>query len=178
MQKKIKLSREIAMEKAQIKDAANILSYLKTIGGESDNLLFGAEGLCVTIEQEEKIIENINASPTSIMAIAKENDVIVSVGTLSGSTRQRISHHVELALSVRKSHWNIGIGKAMVDYLIEFAKGTDQIEIIDLKVKSDNLPGIALYKKCGFEQIGTYPNFFKIDGAYYDALMMIRTPMG
>jgi RimJ/RimL family protein N-acetyltransferase len=173
MQKTNESSHEITIEKAQIGDAANILSYLKTIGGESNNLLFGTEGLSVTLEQEEKIINNFNTSPTSIMAIAKENDLIISVGTLSGSTRQRISHHGELALSVRKSHWNIGIGKAMIDYLIEFAKETGQIEIIDLKVKSDNLSGIALYKKCGFKEIGTYQNFFKIGGIYYNAVMMI-----
>ncbi len=31
---------------------------------------------------------------------------------------------------------------------------------------------IKLYEKLGFEKIGLYKNFFKIDGNYYDEILM------
>ena len=39
----------ITIEKASHNDATEILQFLKQIGAETDNLTFGAEGLCVNI---------------------------------------------------------------------------------------------------------------------------------
>ena len=55
--------------------------------------------------------------------------------------------------------------------LIDFAK-KNGAEVLELQVRSDNESAIGLYKKFGFEKIGTYKNFFKIDGEYFDADFM------
>ena len=45
--------------KPKKEDAANMLQYLKRIGGESDNLTFGSEGLPFTIKQEEEYLDKL-----------------------------------------------------------------------------------------------------------------------
>ena len=42
-------------------------------------------------------------------------------------------------------------------------------ESIELEVRSDNEAAIALYKKFGFEKVGTNEKFFKINGEFFAA---------
>ena len=49
--------------------------------------------------------------------------------------------------------------------MIDFAEKSG-IEIIELAVRSDNERAIRLYKKHGFQEIGVYKSYFKIDEKY------------
>ena len=86
--------------------------------------------------------------------------------SLSGLPR-RMNHRAELGLTVLKSEWNKGLGSQLLQKAIEFAKSND-IEIINLEVRSDNLRAIHVYKKFGFRKIGTSPAYFKIADSYID----------
>lgn len=59
----------------------------------------------------------------------------------------------------------------MVSRLIEHARQSG-ISVIELEVRSDNVSAISLCQKMGFERIGVYPKFFRIDGRDYDADLM------
>ena len=154
---------EIIIQRATAEDAAAILEYLKQVGKETDNLSFGEEGLGLTIESEVSYISQMENSRDDIMLIAKENDRIVASASLNRLPR-RMAHRGEISVSVLKDYWNKGIGSQLLSEIIDFAK-KNSFEIIDLQVRSDNLAAIHLYKKYGFEKIGTHPVFFKIGGS-------------
>lgn len=162
----------IEITKAKVEDAGKILEYLKKVGGESDNLTFGAEGLPCSVEDEEKYIESFENSTSSVMFTAKINGVIVGDAHFSSSTRERIKHRGEIGISVLKDYWGQGIGSRLMDNLIDFAKNTAGCEIIALQVRSDNERAINLYKKYGFEKIGQFKGYIKIDGEYIDCDFM------
>ena len=42
-----------AIERARAEDAAALLDYLKIVGGETENLSFGAEGVPLDLETEQ-----------------------------------------------------------------------------------------------------------------------------
>lgn len=151
----------IIIKKATSKDATKILQYLKQIGGETNNLSFGAEGLPFTIESEAAYISQIENSCNEIMLIAKENGKIVGNASLSRLPR-RMNHRGDFSVTVLKEYWNKGIASRLMVEIINFAK-ENSFEIIDLQVRSDNLPAIHLYKKFGFKKIGTHTSFFKIN---------------
>ncbi|NNJ32680.1 GNAT family N-acetyltransferase [Bacteroides xylanolyticus] len=48
----------------------------------------------------------------------------------------------------------------------------NEIEILNLEVRKDNINAIHLYEKFGFKSIGISPAFFKIDGEYVDFELM------
>lgn len=169
---KLKNGLVLSITKAIIEDASDIIEYLNIVGGESDNLLFGKNEFHLTLEQEEQFIENINQSSTSVLVIGRIGNRIASVASVSAPVRERIAHTCEIALSVRGEFWGIGVGEAVLSFLIDFARQTDIISVIHLKVRTDNLNAIHLYEKSGFEKIGLYKNFFKINGVYCDALLM------
>ena len=153
----------IIIEKATCADAAEILQYLKQIGAETDNLTFGAEGLPFTTESEAAYIRQMENSCDAIMLVAKENGKIVGDASLTRLPR-RMNHRGELGVSVLKEYWNRGIGSQLLLEIIRFAK-ENAFKVIDLQVRSDNLPAIHLYEKIGFQKIGTHPAFFQINDA-------------
>ena len=168
----LKNGKELTIRNARKEDAAELITYINIVGGESDNLLFGANEFNMTVEQEEKFIESLTQAQTSTLLVGEVDGRIICVGNISARNRERVAHQCELALSVLKEFWGQGVGTALMKALIDFAKSTGKLEIIHLKVKADNVPAIALYKKLGFQEIGRFPRDTKIDGVYYDAILM------
>ena len=162
----------IIIKKAAVSDAAAILEFLKTVGSETDNLSFGAEGLPFSVEDEEKFILSLESSSDGILLVAKDGDRIVGDASLNRFPR-RMSHRGELGVSVIKEYWNQGIGGRLIAEIIKFAR-ENSFEIIDLEVRSDNVGAIHLYEKMGFKKIGSHPSFAKIDGQYvsYDYMCL------
>lgn len=172
--KKIKLKNqfELVIRQAEISDAEAMISYLNIVGGESDNLLFGENEFLLSQEQEEKYITAMMESPNALMVIGVINNEIVAVAQIASQLRKRIEHNGEVAISVKKKYWSMGVGTEIMKVLIEFAKETKVIKNITLGVKGDNYKGRVLYEKMGFKQVGVHKNFFNIDGVYDDEILM------
>ena len=162
----------LVLREANINDAEAMLQYLNIVGGESDNLLFGANEFRLTVEQERNYIESMRGNDNALMAIGVIDGQIISVAQVAAPPRKRIAHNGELAISVKKEYWSMGIGTEMMKLLVDFAKETGVIKNISLGVKSDNEKGIKLYEKMGFEKVGVHKNFFNIDGKYFDEILM------
>lgn len=161
---------EIIIRETRPEDAEAIIAYLKRVGGETDNLTFGAEGLPVTVQQESGYIKSVADNPRAIMLTAWRDGELVGECSLSPFPR-RMQHRAELGITVAKAAWNSGIGSAMMEKLIAFACSSGT-EIINLEVRSDNSRAIHLYEKFGFRRIGTSPAYVRVDGIYQDAELM------
>ena len=153
----------IIINRAVPEDAGEILLFLKQIGSESDNLSFGGEGLGFSVKDEESYLSKIQSSKDDIMLVARCDGKIVGSASLSRLPR-RMGHRGDFSVSVLKDYWNKGIGSQLLCAILNFAK-KNSFEIIDLQVRSDNMPAIHLYEKYGFKKIGTHPAFFKIGNA-------------
>lgn len=156
----------ITVKKANAIDAAEILEYLKRVGGETDNLTFGREGMPFTAQEEAEYIGGLETSKDSVMLVAKYEGQIVGLASLSRLPR-RMSHRGDLAISVTKSHWNKGVGSELIRRVIDFGR-KNAFEIIELQVRCDNGAAIHLYEKFGFKKVATHPDFFKIENEYID----------
>lgn len=168
----IKDGRELTIRKAIRSDAAKMVKYVSVIGGESDNLTFGLNEFELTIDKEELIIESMNSKDNSTMIVAEIDGEIVSMLSMSCGTRPRTRHVGEFGITVRKLYWGLGIGSGMISYLIDWARGTNVIRKINLKVRSDNDKAIALYKKKGFKEEGVSTRDLYINDIFYDCIIM------
>lgn len=169
------MDNNIIITKAVPEDAEETLEYLKIIGGESDNLTFGAEGFPMTVEQEYKYIASMEGSKTKIMYVAKENGRIVGEASYNSYTRPRLKHRGEFGMSVLRSHQNRGIGTALLAKILEFARDVCENEIVSLEVRSDNGAAIHLYEKFGFKKVGHFEGYLKINGELIDCdIMQLR----
>ena len=106
------------------------------------------------------------------MFTAKKSGKIVGNAHFTGMTRERLKHRGTIGISVLKSEWGQRIGAMLMEAVIDFARNTAHAEIISLEVKSDNVRAIKLYERYGFEKIGCFKGFFKINGKYADFDLM------
>lgn len=169
---KLENGEELLLRKPTEDDAEAMIEYLNIVGGESDNLLFGKNEFRLTVEQEREHIKNVNINDNALMILGVMDNHIVSVSQVSSSNRKRIAHNSELAISVKKEYWNMGVGTAVMEVLINFAKNHETIKTISLGVKASNKKAQYLYEKLGFEKVGVHRNFFNIDGNYDDEILM------
>lgn len=171
--KEININNERAIiRRATKSDAESLIKYLNIIGGESDFLTFTAGEIGITIEQEKEFIENTLKKDNALFIVAEINGKIVGNLNFSGGPRPRISHVGEFGVSVLKEYWGNGIGEELIKYLIEWSKKSGIIKKINLRVRTDNTPGISLYKKLGFLEEGILKRDFLINNEFYDSLLM------
>ena len=162
----------VEIRRATAADAEAILACCKVIGGESDNLTFGAEGVSITVEREREYLESIRCSDRQLYLVATEGDEIVGTAVFSAFAKPRLAHRGEISISVKKAMWGQHIGTRFMEEIIRFAKEMARVELISLEVRSDNARAIGLYRKFGFETIGTFRGYMKINGEYIDCDIM------
>lgn len=168
----LKDGREILIRRAVKSDAYKMVQYVSKIGGESDNLTFGLNEFDLTADKEELIIESINSKDNSLMIVAEMDGEIVSMLSFGGGIRLRTRHAGEFGITVKKAFWGLGIGSAMLDYMITWARDTRIIRKINLKARIDNKNAIALYKKHGFKEEGVSTRDLCINEVFHDSLLM------
>ena len=155
----------------EIADSEAMIEYLAAIAGESDNLTFGPGEFSPTLEEEEGYIKAMLKAKNNLALVAVSGGRIIGNISFSGGTRSRLAHCGEFGISVLKEFWGRGVAAVLLRQMIEWAR-KNRITKINLKVKEDNLAAIKLYESFGFETEGRLRREFKIDGTYFDAILM------
>ncbi|MBU1141018.1 MAG: GNAT family N-acetyltransferase [Firmicutes bacterium] len=169
---KTKNNENAIIRKLEVKDAQAVLEYLKRVGSETEFLLFDSRGLGITVDEEKIILDRFYNHPISLLLGCFINNEVVAIANLAVKERERINHVSSIGISVRKEYWHHGIGKKMMEIMIEYAQKSEQIITINLEVRLDNIHAINLYKNLGFLIIGSIPKAMKVNGKFYDHLIM------
>ncbi len=111
-----------------------------------------------------------------------ENDMIIvaefegQIVGLAGLHRHkgRRQHAADLGMSVHDDYRRRGIGKALLEALIEAADRWLGISRIELTVFTDNEAAIGLYRNAGFVTEGVLKSYALRDGALADVFAMAR----
>jgi RimJ/RimL family protein N-acetyltransferase len=152
-----------------------MLKYMKIMLGETPFLLRSPEEFNYTAEDEARVLAGRKDDPRSLMLVAEmEGEIIAAADVCSHGAKSRLWHRGEVGISVRKDFWRQGIGSAMMDRLVVFAReaGYEQLE---LTVESKNIRAINLYLKNGFVVYGTRPHGMKYaDGTYENDYLMMK----
>jgi RimJ/RimL family protein N-acetyltransferase len=167
--------RSVRIRRAVPADAAGVLEYLRQVGGETPNLTFGAEGPGLTEAEEREYLARVAESDNSLAILALAGDTIVAGLTFDGGRRPRLRHAGEFGISVAQAYAGLGIGRALLEYMIAWAEGTGVVRKINLKVREDNAGAIGLYQRLGWVHEGRTTRDTIIDGKFNDCLLMGRT---
>lgn len=148
--------------RARPEDAAALLDYLKIVGGETDNLSFGADGVPLAPEEEQAYLRTQVDSPDHVQYLA------VQAG--------RMRHRGVFGISLKRAWWGCGAASALTEAVLAFARENGFAQL-DIEVRSDNVRAIRLYEKFGFRKLCTFPAFFRIGGQDIDFdVMLLQLP--
>ncbi len=116
-----------------------------------------------------------NSHSFTLGALDENNNLtgVVSFKTETAN-RQKLAHKGLLfRMYVSGKHSGKGIGKKLVEQLIQRAKQLPDIEQINLTVVATNDRAIALYKSFGFETFSLEKRAIKWDTKYFDEYSMV-----
>lgn len=165
---------ELILRNAREDEAEMLRTYFKTVCGESRFLIKEPEEVNLTLEEEQAFIRRQNESDRHLMLLGFLDGDYVGNCSFNGNASSRFRHRATVGIALYQKYAGLGIGKIMLEKLIEVAKETG-FEQLELEVVADNQRAIALYTKMGFRIYGTYPRNMKYkDGTYADAYWMMR----
>ncbi|GAA0100587.1 GNAT family N-acetyltransferase [Paraclostridium bifermentans] len=172
--KEIKLKNgKTAILRSPIKeDAQAMIDYLNIIGGESDFITFGKNEFSMSVEAEQDYIERVNSMNNSKNVLIIIENEIVGIASITSVQKERMKHNGTLGISLRKKYWGIGLGSEIMVYLIDWAKSNKITKKINLLVREDNIRGVKLYEKFGFEKEGLLKKDICVNGIYYNTIAM------
>lgn len=158
----------------EIEDAEMLLNSIKTASNETEFLSRIIEDWeTVTVESEEKFINNVRESRNTLFIACYADGVIAGNCDITFKTGSKTSHIATVGIALQKKYWNIGIGSAMFKELMKAAEEHKGTEIVDLEFVEGNNRAKALYEKFGFKVVSSKPNFFKMkDGTYQNLVYM------
>ncbi|EFM38572.1 acetyltransferase, GNAT family [[Eubacterium] yurii subsp. margaretiae ATCC 43715] len=155
-------------------DAKALLENMKLIYSQTDYLTTYSDELDLSEREEYEFLEDKNQSENEVMIIAIIDGKLVASAVIRAvGYRYKIKHRAIFGVTVDKSYWSLGIGKALTLACIKCAK-TANYKQIELDVVSENKTAISLYKQIGFVEYGRNPLGFnsRING--YQELIYMR----
>jgi RimJ/RimL family protein N-acetyltransferase len=102
-----------------------------------------------------------------------DGDRVVGWADVTPSANPRLAHRGGLGMGVIASHRKQGLGRRLLDAVVEHSKRIG-LEKIELSVYTENLSAIALYQSAGFEKKGLIKRYRKLEGRYFDCLSMAK----
>lgn len=100
----LKSGDELVLRTAVTGDAQKIIEYLNVIGGETDNLQFGADQFNISLEKEQQIIDSINQDQNRLMILGLIGNNIIALAQLNCAGRTWIKHNSEISISVSEKY--------------------------------------------------------------------------
>lgn len=163
------------IERARAEDGAALLQYLKIIGGETNNLSFGPEGVPLSVEAEEAYLRVQEGSADNVQYLARVDGEIIGTASLNRKPG-RMRHRGVFGISLKRAWWGCGAASALTEAVLAFARENGFAQL-DIEVRSDNVRAIRLYEKFGFRKLCTFPAFFRIGGQDIDFdVMLLQLP--
>lgn len=156
-------------------DAERLLRFQQESSGETPYLVVTPEEIDWTVEDQAARIRRWNQSAGRLRLLAEVDGELAGVAVMySNNPQERLRHRCCVDITLYRKFWGMGIGARLLGELLSAARGAGY-EQAELEVVSTNAPAVGLYRKLGFEAIGTMPRAMKYkDGTYADFLLMVR----
>ncbi|ETT86639.1 GNAT family protein [Viridibacillus sp. FSL R5-0477] len=172
MKVRLKNGNEVTIKEATRNDAQQMINFYNVVGGETDFLSFGKNEFNRDVEEYKKFIDSTSLEQNSIILIATLEDVIIGIASINSSQKDRTKHVGTLGIVVSEQLVGQGLGRILMEELINWATSNGVTKKISLVTREDNTFAIELYEKLGFEKEGLLKKDNFINGVYYNTLVM------
>jgi RimJ/RimL family protein N-acetyltransferase len=120
---------------------------------------------------ERRHLKAVRRDPNFAVFVAETPAGIVGRVSIGRERNPYSSHVAEVGLMVASDHRRRGIGSALMQEAVKWARGSG-VTKLELEVFPHNEPAIALYRKLGFREEGRRGKRYWVGGKYVDAVLM------
>ncbi len=163
------------IRRGEERDAEILMKHWEITAGETRNLTRELSEGGMTLEEQRELIQEKNGLDQVLNLLAfvdGQHAGNCAFNPVEDGSRMR--HRCSVGIVLYRKFWGMGIGTALLSEILAAAKAAGY-EQAELEVASANAPAIGLYKKVGFEAVGTMPRALKYqDGTYADFLFMVK----
>lgn len=163
----------MSVREIKISDTENLVHLIRQVEEESDYMLMEAGERQITAEQQRTRIETMKNSENSTVFVVEKDHKLIGYLFAIGGTPRRTKHSVYIVIGILKDYRGQGIGTKLFKRLEEWAR-EKSLHRLELTVVIRNEPGVALYKKMGFEIEGTKKDSLFISGEFVDEYYMAK----
>lgn len=169
MEYTLKNSEKVTVRLAEDHDFEGCLSILESVVSEKIYIMTDR----VDDRKREQLRSMISENKEGGMfAVAVLRDILVgTIDFRKVSSSPRADHLKDLGMSVIKEYRSIGVGYALLDFAVKWAR-EHNIEKLTLGVFSTNTSARSFYTRFGFREEGINRKFAKINGDYVDLIYM------
>ena len=168
----LKNNKSVLIRTCVLEDAPQLLNLIQNYLDDSPFVPKSSTEFSLTLAEEEGWIESFLRAENSLLLVAEFENQLIGNIDLSGNRRKVMHHNALIGMGLSKNWRNVGLGFALLNASVAWAKSNPLLENLQLEVYAENQQGIAIYQKCGFVRCGVIPNLFKENGVYSDSIMM------
>ena len=155
---------------AEPSDAAALVALARAVGAEPGGWLLTSDRWRSTGD-ERRFLRSVRGHPDAAVFVAEADGAAVGRLSLSRDPHPASRHVADLGLMVAAGHRRRGIGRALLQRAVEWARGAG-VRKLELHVFPWNGAALALYESFGFEREGLRRGHYLRDGEYVDAILM------
>jgi len=167
--------KEVIFRYPKSSDLNGMLVYINRMVVERAPL--GIQNIVARKKEKEDLKDVIKKmkSGSSVKICVIVDGIFSGSGDVSKSAMDMTAHVSEVGIGLDRDVRGLGIGKRLMELLIEHARKYFKSEIIRLDVDSHNKIAQCLYKKTGFRIAGKIPKGCRTkSGKYYDDIIMVK----
>jgi putative acetyltransferase len=161
---------EFAIRSASPGDAAQLVRLAREVGAEPEGWLISTNERRGAGE-ERRYLRSLRRSRNAAVFVAETPGGVVGRLSVGRDPHPASAHVADLGLLVAKGHRRQGIGRALLERAVDWARGAG-ISKLELHVFPHNEPAIRLYEEFGFRREGYRKRHYRRGGELVDAVLM------
>ncbi len=160
------------IREAFVEDAERLHDFYKRVTAQTEFLITTPDEV-FDVATEKQMIRIYRSQHNRLYLVAFVSSDLVGTLKIAGNRRKRTCHVAELSIAVDKEWRGLGIGSALMEEGLEWAR-KHGIERIELTVVDSNVRAMRLYEKFGFTVEGIKKKAVKLSDGYHDVYIMAR----
>lgn len=164
------MAERLVIRAAHPRDAALLVSLAEDIAAEPEGWLI-SDGGWRTVLDERRYLRALRRYSDAAVFVAEAEDGIVGRLSLGRDPHPASRHVADLGLMVAASHRRRGIGRALLERSVSWARDAG-VRKLELHVFPHNEAAIALYEDFGFRREGYRKAHYRRGRGFVDAILM------
>lgn len=169
----LKDGRRVLLRTLTEEDAAALIDFLVRVPGTSDYTVTRSDEVERDLEAQKRRCRERVEKPGHLHVAAEHEGSLVGALDFTNGHRRRTAHRGEFGVAIDEAWRGVGLGRALITALLDWAAANPLIEKVNLGVFPQNTRARGLYESLGFVQEARRPREIKLGpGRYADDIFM------